>query len=210
MAPKAVLRYTSYATVPRTLTINGLITGKKYDIELYSSRYSNGNNTVFTVNGTSVTITTFENYSNKARFTGILPNAQGQIIIGLDKVSNYNYLNGFTLIEPGTDYTTATAGLNAIQSLANKPLVAESNAPLTVFPNPFTDRFTAQVNNQLTGQVKIQVIDMNGSVKKQFQAIKDIPQPTQIYLSAGELSSGIYLVRVQMDGWINTQKVVKQ
>ena len=207
MAPNAVLRYASYSNVARTLTISGLSTSRKYDVELYASRYSNGNNTVFTVNGTTVNINTFENYSNKARFTSIIPNAQGQIVIGIDKTNNYDYLNGFAITEQGTDYTSVN-GIGAIQM--NQPVTATSNTPFSIYPNPFNDRFTAQVNNELTGQMKIQIIDVSGAVKKQFQAVKDVPQPTQVYLSAGELASGMYLIRVTMGNWTSTQKAIKQ
>jgi len=207
MVPNAVLRYTSYSNTARTLTIAGLAPSRKYDVELYASRYSDGNSTVFTVNGTKVTINTFENYSNKARFTGIVPDAQGEITISIDKINNYDYLNGFAITEQGNDYNTVS-GLGAIQM--NKPTSARSDVPFAIYPNPFNDRFAAQVNNELTGQMKIQIIDMNGAVKKQFQAVKDVPQPTQVYLSAGELASGMYLIRVTMGNWTSTQKAIKQ
>ena len=92
----------------------------------------------------------------------------------------------------------------------NKPTSANSDVPFAIYPNPFNDRFAAQVNNELTGQMKIQIIDMNGAIKKQFQAVKDVPQPTQVYLSAGELASGMYLIRVTMGSWTHTQKAIKQ
>ena len=68
MAP-AAFRYTSYSNSGRILTIKGLSTAKKYSVELYASRYSTGNTSIFTVNGNSVTITTYDNYSDKASFT---------------------------------------------------------------------------------------------------------------------------------------------
>ena len=97
MAPSEVLRYSSYSTSSRTLTISGLDNSKTYDLELYASRNGSTNNsTRFTVGGSSISIKTDNNAANKAAFTSLVP-AGGQITVMIDRLNTYNYLNGFTL-----------------------------------------------------------------------------------------------------------------
>jgi poly(3-hydroxybutyrate) depolymerase len=115
MAPAGVLRYTSYATTSRSLTISGLSTGKTYNIELYASRNTHeSERTTFTINGLTRTITTYNNLTNKAAFTNLNPNSQGQIKVTLASTSTYNYINGFTLTEnSGTISETTTSQATA-------------------------------------------------------------------------------------------------
>jgi lysophospholipase L1-like esterase len=98
MCPAPVLRYTSTSTSNRTLTIKGLNNTLQYDIELYASRPSTGNCTIFTINGTSTTVVTDNNKDNKVVFVSLVP-VNGQITISISKTSTYDYLNGFTISE---------------------------------------------------------------------------------------------------------------
>lgn len=102
MAPPEVLRHASYSASLRTLTFNGLSTADTYNIELYASRANTGNSSSFTIKGTSVTIVSDNNKANKAFFSNIVPNSSGQIVVSIDKIGSYNYLNGFILTETKT------------------------------------------------------------------------------------------------------------
>jgi hypothetical protein len=207
MAPAEVLRYTSYSSTNRTLTISGLTPSKLYDIELYASRYSTGNSTIFTVGSLSQTIATYDNFTNKARFTSVAPNAQGQIVVQISKTTTYSYLNGFTITEQGADYS-ATATAKSVAS----PEIAEQQAitALQVFPNPFTERFTLQINNSYQGKIQLSIIDITGNIKKQFEVQKNETTPTQFYLSAGDISAGTYILKVQMGTQTEEIKIIKQ
>ncbi len=99
MAPAEVLRYTSSSGVTRTLTISGLSASRMYNLEFYASRNNTGNSTTFIVNGTSVTVNTSKNKTNKASFVNLVPTTAGQLVISIRKVNSFNYLNGFTLTE---------------------------------------------------------------------------------------------------------------
>jgi len=118
MAPAGVLRYTSNATAARTLTFSGLSSSKKYSLELYASRNNyNGNYTVFTINGIAQKLSTYKNLTSKASFSGISPNASGQIVVSISNDQTYNYLNGFTLTEEGST-TSAVAQTEVITTTA--------------------------------------------------------------------------------------------
>lgn len=208
MAPAAVLRYTSYANSGRILTISGLSTAKKYSVDLYASRYSSGNTSIFTVNGSSVTITTYDNYTNKASFSNITPNAQGQIVIGIDKGANYDYLNGFTLTEQGT--TTQTQPLVVKNAVLNSKKKNADSSSFFIFPNPIHDRFVLQVHCDKVGTMKVQVINVYGITKKQFHLIKDVGRDSQVYLSISDLPKGSYVIKIQIANWTGSVRVIKE
>jgi hypothetical protein len=113
MALKEVIRYASWSTSRRTLTISGLDSSKIYDLEIYASRNGATNNTTrFTVGQTSIDIKTDNNLSNTASFFSLTPSS-GNLLLTIDKLNTYNYINGFTLREksPSTTYTLQrTAG----------------------------------------------------------------------------------------------------
>jgi hypothetical protein len=206
MAPIPVLRYTSYANSSRVLTIKGLNPASKYNLEIYASRYSSGNTSIFTVNGNSVTITTYDNYNNTAAFTNITPDAQGQIVIGIDKGANYDYLNGFMLTEIGSG-SLQTITKNSVKKQLEKD---KDSSSINIFPNPVRDRFVLQVKCNKTGMMKVQVINVYGIPKKQFHLIKDAARETQVYLSMGEMEKGPYVIRLQIGNWTESIRVIKE
>ena len=164
MAPAEVIRYASYSTSSRTLTITGLDDTKTYDLELYASRSGATNNTTrFTIGSTALDVKTDNNQSNKAAFTALVSNG-GKITIAIDRLNTYNYLNGFVLTE------NSASGTTAAKSVAGAETVSSS---FDVFPNPVEDRFVLQVNNTYTGQMKVQVVDVSGVVQKEFTLAKE-------------------------------------
>jgi hypothetical protein len=102
MCPREVGRYAMISsTGAHTLTFSNLKTdGTLYNLEIYASRNNTGNTTRFTVNGKVVDINTSNNYTNAARFTNLIPNASGQIVITITRAAGtYAYVNGLKLTE---------------------------------------------------------------------------------------------------------------
>jgi hypothetical protein len=100
MAPAAVLRYASYGMEKRTLTITGLSSDKKYNITLFGSRAKRpGNNTIYQIGKVTRTVDTYKNLNEKAVFENIKADANGRIIVTIDKTKLFNYLNGFVITE---------------------------------------------------------------------------------------------------------------
>jgi poly(3-hydroxybutyrate) depolymerase len=98
MCPAQVLRYASYSTSTRTLTLRGLNNTLKYDIEFYCSRASTGNSTQFTIGGVNKSVVSDNNKADKVVYIDQVPTS-GQLVITLNRIGTYNYLNGFTIIE---------------------------------------------------------------------------------------------------------------
>lgn len=203
MAPAAVLRHTSYSTTDRSLIIKGLKTNITYDLEFYSSRrYHTNEQTIFSINNTSVPVSTYNNKDNKAVFNNISPNSRGEIVIGITPSATYNYLNGFMITELPASSAIASQNAEASTEVSSE-LIALS-------PNPFSDKFVLEINNDDTGIMYLEILDSGGTARKKFNAIKTDPQAIQIYLSAGELPAGEYTVKVQMSAWIRLKKIVKK
>ena len=96
MAPSQVLRYATYCSGTRTLTINNIPVATSYTLELYGSRANSGNSTSFIVNGATVKVVTDNNLANPVVFSNVSV-LNGKIEVVLDKTGSFNYLNGFKL-----------------------------------------------------------------------------------------------------------------
>lgn len=203
VAPAEVLRHTSYSTMGRTLKLTGLAAGKQYSIQLYASRAGTTvNRTVFTIGSLKDTVLSSNNKTEAAVFGNVTSSTSGEISIAITRLNTYTYLNGFVITELGTTSTTARMALTDSAS-------TEEAAKFEVFPNPVTDRFVVQMNNDYAGPVNVRIIDMNGTVRKQFALSKGKAGSSQVYLSAGDLSTGQYILQLIMGKTIETRKISK-
>jgi hypothetical protein len=89
-----------------------------------------------------------------------------------------------------------------------RPTLQQSAASLDLFPNPVQDRFTLTLTNSYSGQVKVQIVSMNGVVQKEF-AFTKADGSSQNTLSIGNLPKGRYTVTVLMDGRKETRALIK-
>jgi uncharacterized repeat protein (TIGR03803 family) len=202
MAPVEVMRYASYSTATRTLTISGLDNSKTYNLELYASRNGATNNTTrFTIGSTSIDILTDNNLSNKASFVSTVPSG-GKITVNISKLNAYNYLNGFVITENGVS-----------SSITRKEQIGfqEQNlsTSISTYPNPATDRIVLSINNNYTGQMKVEIIDLKGSVVKQFKLSKTYNGISHNSLPVGDLRRGEYLIRIQTGSQVEVRKLLK-
>jgi dienelactone hydrolase len=208
LAPAEVLRYTSYGMQNRTLTLSGLSTGKKYDVELYASRNTNpGNSTLFIINGVSQTISSYNNLSQKASFTNLSPDAQGKIAVAINLASTYNYLNGFMITENAGTTVVAASPYTAIAADMTNEEVA--TGIVKVYPNPTTDHFNLQINNSYKGTINIFIIDINGTIRKEIRAYKDQDNLIQTLSLENNLRAGSYFIHIVMGTQTRTLRILK-
>ncbi len=204
MAPAGVLRHSSYSNAPRTITLSGLVASKYYSIELYGSRNAyDGNSTVFSINGTSKTVATYQNFTNAADFKNLKANAQGEIIINVSSTATYNYLNGFIITESfaATDFVTQAelVAVNKEKGLTVNSLQAKA------FPNPSVNYFTFQLQSSSNQQVQLRIVDAAGRLVETKQG-----QSTNTTFTFGhKYKPGIYYVEVVQGNDRKTIKVIK-
>jgi dienelactone hydrolase len=108
----------------------------------------------------------------------------------------------------GGSGTVSAASVSKAEVVSSTAL--STTAPLNIYPNPITDKFQLQINNDLTGSVSVQVYDMQGSLQKQFALSKPDVGTSQFYLSIGQLPVATYVIKVTMNGWTESKKVIKK
>lgn len=173
MAPENVLRTTSYSTTARTLTFSGLSASANYSLEFYSSRANTGNSTTFTIGGATVTVLTDNNKTDKALFTGLKADAFGNIVVTINGLGTYNYLNGFILTEsnaaplPGALPVGGAVAeeRSATPVIAAAPKTAEGQVKalsVRVAPNPSSTLFALAVKSAGNEPLHLRVLDALG------------------------------------------------
>ena len=197
MAPVQVLRFVSWASASRTLTLNGLSGAQTYTVELYASSKSSGNSTVFKINDMADTIVTDSNYMVKAAFNGLIPNGQGQIVVNISNLNNFNYLNGFLIHLENSTVTAIT-----------DPPGQGTSEIISLYPNPAKDQCVLNLDDKYRGALRIQVVDMVGKIAKEYKDVKN-HQITQYNLHMSELASGNYIIKVQTGNKVSSVKMIK-
>jgi len=81
---------------------------------------------------------------------------------------------------------------------------------ISLFPNTTTDKFLLKINNPLTGQMKVDLLDQTGNVKEEFLLNKTTSGVQQFYLSVGHLATGTYEVKVTMQDFSEKAELIKQ
>lgn len=204
-----VLRHASYSTMGRTLKFTGLAAGKQYVIELFASRSgATVNRTIFNVGSIADTLLTSNNKAEEGVLNNVTASSSGEITIAISRLNTYNYINGFVISEASASSSSARVATTAA-AVATDTVAAEKVSKFDVYPNPVADRFVLQVNNTYSGAVTVRVIDMSGAVKKQFATSKDKTGTSQIYLSAGDLPKGQYIIQVVMGTTTETKTISK-
>lgn len=97
----------------------------------------------------------------------------------------------------------------AIAQTLNMP-PQDSTTSFQVFPNPVTDKFNIEINNDNTGTIHVQVCSMDGSIVKEFTLTKSIKGKQNFDLRADGLAKGLYIMRLQYGNKTDSKIIVKQ
>jgi hypothetical protein len=209
IAPPEVLRYGSYNSTQRTLTLNNIPGTSLASLESYGSRANTGNTSIYTVNGVSKSLVTDFNLTGSVIFTNVAV-TNGQIVIGVNKSGSFNYINGFRL----NFSSTAAAGGGSTQVLTSEVITTETisdmRASLSVFPNPFDDVVNVRWNNNYIGAASVQIYSLEGKMISSRNIVKSQQEwADQIRLSG--VSRGIYILQIKLpDGKSYVEKIIKR
>lgn len=97
----------------------------------------------------------------------------------------------------------------AIAQTLNMP-PRDSTTLFQVFPNPVTDKFNIEINNNSTGTIHVQVRSMGGSIMKEFTLAKSIKGRQSFDLRTDGLAKGLYILRLQYGNKAGSKIIVKQ
>jgi endoglucanase len=144
-------------------------------------------------------------YQNWQTVSATVNLSAGQQTIRLVSTSSYGNtwnINWFEIVGGGAVATSTT------QTTATATTTAPSSG-MSIFPNPVSDKFVLQVDNNLTGTLDVQILSLQGTVLKQFSMTKAYATSSQYYVSIGDLPTGTYVVKASMSGWTQSQQVSK-
>jgi hypothetical protein len=213
LCPQKVARYASYysGSGGRTLTLTGLDSTKLYRLDFYASRgYVASQNTIFAINGTTVSIATNNNSTNIATFDNLTPVSGGKLVFTITHSAAYDYVNGFTITEktivaPAATDSTELTGFATAMTADSTSL---PGAPLAVYPNPTKGSFELHVNNTNTGRMKVDVFTAGGVLLKEF-VLDKTSTVLETPLSLSDVKPGDYFVVAVIGNWRKTLKIVK-
>jgi len=94
-------------------------------------------------------------------------------------------------------------------SLAVEELQNKNPVMISSFPNPFINNTTIKYELLCSGNVNLCLLDANGRIVKQLFAGYKQPGTHLCEIGASELSSGLYLIRINVNDDIVYHKIVK-
>jgi len=85
----------------------------------------------------------------------------------------------------------------------------DKNEEVQVFPNPFTDQISVQLNQFIKGTTSCILTDIYGKVILGFSE-NDISEPMNISLNTASISHGVYILTITNGNRVINHKIVKQ
>ncbi|OJJ19064.1 hypothetical protein BKI52_19795 [marine bacterium AO1-C] len=179
------------------LKFSGLNPGTTYRFTFLSSRASGGDKTTTFSNGTTnIAINSSYNIDNYAVFAGLMPNADGEIVItvGLGATATQGFLNGIIIeANPG-----GAASRNTKTSTSILPISA-----ITVYPNP-TNGVVHYKSSEKVMQVN--VMDLKGRLVRQF-GVEDVAHRS---INLRTLREGVYILEFRTKQGSEFVRVLKK
>ncbi|MGN6293159.1 MAG: fibronectin type III domain-containing protein [Chitinophagaceae bacterium] len=200
----------------------GLNQASAYNFIFYAgSSYNQANNTVYKIGDQTVSLNSFENYSNTGKISNIRPDENGEVWITVYSSVGYGFINSISLeaipnVEPVTQQTqqiTGRSGPTAPQIAAAATTLAataeaapkqevstvEDETLIKAYPNPFVSDLTLQLSlKEDVSRLTVIVYDMSGKVvfRKEFtNALKGVWRQ-QLGLNGKITGRGNYILQV--------------
>jgi predicted esterase len=118
------------------------------------------------------------------------------------------YWSGFNINWLEVIQSTTGSSSSPEFTMAEAPSFRTSGAGVEVFPNPIRDRFTLSMNDTYSGNFRVQILNLNGGVHREY-SLNKTAGAFQTSLSAGSLPAGEYLLRIQTREGVQVRKLIK-
>lgn len=194
-----------------TLIISGLDKNQKYAFTFYGFRTGSGNNTTeYTIGNKRVSLNAANNTSNTKTISGISPDANGNILIHVEKhaAASFGYLNSLVIETSGK----ATTSENAVAAKSfSMDTQVENVEQLSVFPNPVIDHLNIQLTSSEGGFARINLSDLTGRALGSFDyPIIEGQNILEIDITPYAVSKGIFILTVELPNrQIINQRLIK-
>lgn len=196
------------------LRFNNLSFLRKYNFSFFGSRAATGDrNTVYIINGVSVTLNASMNSSNIVQIKDVVPASDGTITVTITTTlsAQFGYLNGL-IIQAVPNDGGGGARLRG-NDIAAEELSVENMAQqdVTAYPNPFTDKIVLTVGDDFPGELKTTMRNVSGRiVHEQYFEKKGRVGEIELEIDR-ELPAGMYILNVQsVSGKMKNIKLLKK
>jgi predicted esterase len=201
--PPPVIRYNSYATSSRTLTLTGLNMAKVYDLDFFASRANTGNSTVVKIGSKSDTIATSNNINNFAHFDNISSDNTGKINITLSRIGTWQYLAGFIITEKDAATSQSNAFfVNAEKTIPAEPIKVDGTAmisPAIIYPNPAKGIINVNIPDKIQGRYLLTISDIQNRKVVEIKGNKTTASYAE-KIDISNLVPGTYVLQVAGKG----------
>ena len=192
---------------------------KKYRIGCFGSNASvNYTSANYTCNGQLVQLNSYNNNSKVVYLDKLVPNADGQLIVDIATVvgSPYSFTGAFTIeaFDDTDSYVPVSISRPELPSnnqavTANVISTAAAANDIRVYPNPFNNKITVEMNGAKSGTVGLMLYDASSRLVYAGNTVKQAGNQTfNVNIpNAGNLKPGSYVLSVAVDGKL-TKSVV--
>lgn len=193
--------------------ITGLSTLQKYRIGFFGSSSSNGwfkgdYTAKYTINGRSVYLNSWMNSTKIVYIGNVVPNSSGQVNLDFSTSALADWgFNAGVLIE---EYSDAQGGSVMTSQLDSIP--AENIRSISVYPNPFSGRFSINFDNTTpTSMISAEIYDLSGRLllRKNYN---QLPAGMNVLtLNAPSNGRNVYFLALKVDGKVvHTKKLIQE
>jgi len=189
-------------------TLTGLNPAKYYSFSIFASRNTVNDNreTRYTLVGATTLIAdlnTSNNTVNTAEIVNIQPKANGEIVFTAQPGPNNNNSSGFYY-------------LGAIEMIASDTQLSSNDFQLknvlSLYPNPVNDFFEIKLKLESDSNLKIDFYDINGrlvdNIYNNIHKSGEFNYKWEKGLNNSNLASGVYFLRIDLNGSLHTQKLL--
>lgn len=176
----------------------------------------------YSCNGQSVFLNSYYNGSKIVYLDNLTPDEDGNLVVDVNTMvgSPYTFTGAFTI--ESYDGNTLPGGQGRdnenLNELSTSPIVTTLNSgsdkglfgDVNVYPNPFTENLSVELNTMVSSNVNIIMMDLSGRVVYKGATIKTMPGSNKISVSfdkGTKIIPGSYTLNVMVNG--NLSKAVK-
>lgn len=201
--------YVNYLDTAR-LQFLGLNHGMIYTFSFFgSTTYQSGTTTVYRIGNKTATLDSWQNISRTTSITNVVPDENGSVLITIYSSLGYGYMNELSIQGAPSPYPSTLRRIrnNTLPGVltGNNRTVndANGNIKIAAYPNPFIEDIILKMDlKNDVDNLTVQLTGVDGAAIQtfKFKGIKKGKWQQRIGLHGKSLSSGIYLLNVNVPG----------
>jgi len=201
--------YVNYLDTAR-IQFLGLNQGMIYTFSFFgSTTYQPGTTSVYQIGNQTATLDSWQNISRTASIANVVPDENGSVLITIYSSLGYGYLNELSIQGAPSPYPSTLRRIrnNNLPGVltGNNRTADDANGSIKIaaYPNPFIDGIILKMNlKKDVDDLNVLLTGVDGAAIQTFK-FKDLKKGNwqqRLDLHGKSLSSGIYLLRVDIPG----------